>query len=201
MKWIWRVDDVPGSPAHNMDTDAGLLAAMAEPGALPSVRVYTWDRAAVSFGRLQREEPVKALYPGLPVVRRPTGGRAVLHGEDLTISVALRLDWLPEDRRSVLTSHEFVMDPIKDALISLGLTAGYGGCPLGSQKDIVDCFALSASCDLVDSYTGKKLAGSAQRREGDALLQQVSVLGSVISGYPRFLDYLQSAYGQTFAVI
>ncbi len=187
---------MPGDPVHNMNTDAALLASMAESRALPTVRIYTWDQAAVSIGRLQREEPVRALYPGLPVVRRPTGGRAVLHGTDLTISLAVRLDWLPEDRRSVLESHALIMDPIKDALALLGLPVSYGGCPLGSQKDVVDCFALSAACDLIDGCTGRKLAGSAQRREGGALLQQVSILGSVVPDRTVFLGHLQDAFGQ-----
>ena len=85
----WQEEQSPGSPWHNMAVDAALLSELREGGqCLPIVRLYQWDRPSVSIGRLQPEEPVRRLYPDLPCVRRPTGGRAVLHGEDLTITVA-----------------------------------------------------------------------------------------------------------------
>ena len=194
----WLASDTPGSPAENMAADAALLAALVHRGGAPSVRIYTWDRPSVSIGRLQQEAPVRALYPGLPLVRRPTGGRAVLHGSDLTVTIAVCLEHLPENSRSVPASHHLIMGSVLRALQALGLEACFGGCPIGSQNGIVNCFELSAACDLVDSHTGKKLAGSAQRREGGALLQQMSLPLAVLRDRDLFSRYLKSEFQQTF---
>ena len=198
MRWNWRVDAEPGDPAQNMAVDSDLLAALLAGDGRPTARVYTWDTKAVSIGRLQNEEAVRKLYPNLPLVRRPTGGRAVVHGEDLTITVALRLDCLPLECRSVLASHATLVDPVKAALLAGGLAVCYGGCPIRSQRDIVNCFDLAASCDLIDSHTGAKLVGSAQRREGNALLQQMSLSLALVADLPFFLSSLRGSLQQTF---
>ena len=198
MRWNWQVDAEPGEPEQNMVTDSALLAALGD-GGTPTVRVYTWDKKAVSIGRLQSEEAVRRLYPDLPLVRRPTGGQAVVHGGDLTIAVALPLGCLPPESRSVLASHELLVDPVKDALTACGLPVGYGGCPIRSQRDIVNCFDLAASCDLIDGHTGTKLVGSAQRREGNALLQQMSLSLALLPDCAAFLSHLRERFAQTFS--
>ncbi len=197
MRWLQA--DTPGSPEENMAADAALLAEIARQAGPPAVRVYTWDRPSVSIGRLQSEAPVRALYPDLPLVRRPTGGRAVLHGDDLTISVAVRLESLPEASRSVLASHHLLMGGVLRALQALGLEACFGGCALGSQNGIVNCFELSAACDLIDSHSGKKLAGSAQRRDNAALLQQMSLPLGILSDRALFLRCLRGEFQQSFS--
>lgn len=202
MEWHWQEDAEPGDPQQNMDMDAALLSALAEGRAdVPAVRVYTWSRNAVSLGRLQSEGPVRALYPDLPLVRRPTGGRAVLHGGDLTITAASRLAWLPPGCRSVTASHDFFVEPVRAALEAAGIAASYGGCPLGSQKNIVNCFDLAASCDLIDGLTGRKLVGSAQRREGDAVLQQMSLSLTLLTSLPLFLARLHDEFQKIFRQI
>lgn len=199
----WLLEEAPHDPTYNMAADAALLAELAGLAGPPAVRVYTWDQPAVSIGRLQADAPVRALYPGLPLVRRPTGGRAVLHGDDLTISVVVRLEDLPEDSRSVLASHHLIMGAVLRALQALGLEVCFGGCALGSQSGIVNCFDLSAACDLIDSHTGKKLVGSAQRRENSALLQQMSLPLGLLSDQKLFLKlflrHLKREFQQTFS--
>jgi len=198
MRWNWQVDAQPGDPEQNMAVDAALLAALCDGDAgLPTVRVYTWSRKAVSVGRLQNEASVRELYPDLPIVRRPTGGRAVLHGDDLTITVALRLECLPAEHRSVLASHQIIMSAVKTALEATGLSVCYGGCPIRSQKNVVNCFDLAASCDLIDRTTGTKLVGSAQRREGNALLQQMSLSLALLTDYAFFLARLRKCLDRT----
>ena len=181
-----------------MLTDTALLAALGDAG-IPTVRVYTWSKSAVSIGRLQKEEAVRRLYPELPLVRRPTGGRAVVHGDDLTVTVALPLDCLTPERHSVLASHELLVDPVKAALTACGLSVCYGGCPIRSQRDVVNCFDLAASCDLIDSHTGTKLVGSAQRREGHALLQQMSLSLALLPDRAAFLSHLRECFDQVFS--
>lgn len=196
MRWI--AEEAPRDPEYNMAADAALLAELARQAGSPAVRVYTWNCPAVSIGRLQAEAPVRTFYPDLPLVRRPTGGRAVLHGDDLTVSVAVRLTDLPENSRSVLASHHLLMGCVLRALQALGLEACFGGCALGSQSGLINCFELSAACDLIDSRTGKKLVGSAQRREDAALLQQMSLPLGILSDRTLFLRCLHSEFEQTF---
>jgi lipoate-protein ligase A len=200
MHWNWQVEAEPGDPEQNMAADAALLAGHAGCSMnAPTVRVYTWDKHAVSIGRLQNEAPVRALYPNLPVVRRPTGGRAVLHGEDLTISIALRLEWLPPECRSIPASYHLLMEPVKAALEATGREVCYGGCAIASQKNVVNCFDLAVSCDLIDSSTGKKLVGSAQRREENALLQQMSLNLPSFNDREILLERLQIEFNKLFS--
>ena len=84
-----------------MALDAALLAALLDDAAtMPIIRIYQWKRTSVSFGRLQSEVAVGNYYPNLPRIRRPTGGRAVLHGEDITVSVAMLTTYLPAHCKS-----------------------------------------------------------------------------------------------------
>ena len=166
----WREEQFPGSPRHNMAVDAALLSEMqVDCQSLPVVRLYQWDRPAVSIGRLQPEGPIRRLYPDLPCVRRPSGGRAVLHGEDLTIAVAMRSDWLPGAAgRTVMSSYHLLMAGLVTALAEVGHTTRFGAekaCGIGGS---LHCFDSIAGCDLVDACSGRKLVGSAQRREGTA---------------------------------
>ena len=198
----WQEDGVPGSPWHNMDVDTALLSDVHEGRqSLPIVRLYQWDRPAVSVGRLQPEEPLRRLYPDLPCVRRPTGGRAVLHGEDLTVAVAVRTDWLPGDTgRTVLSSYHLLMAGLVTALAEAGHEARFGteyACGVGGS---LHCFDVIAGCDLVDSRSGRKIVGSAQRRQGDALLQQMSLPLALLPDRAAFARSLRRGLGDVLNV-
>lgn len=189
---VWIEDASPGTPERNMAADQALLDAARSPDAPgPTVRIYRWDRPAVSIGRLQDELPVRRLHPALACVRRPTGGRAVLHGDDLTVSVVTRLEWLPPEAGTVLASSQRVLSGVMLALRCCGQEAGFGSESPRTNRGVVDCFAVSAPCDLVDARTGRKLAGSAQRREGGALLQQVSLPGVGLPDAAAFVAALR----------
>ncbi len=198
----WQMEVLPGSPWHNMAIDAALMAGIREGHqGLPIVRVYQWDRPSVSIGRLQPEEPVRRLYPEIPCVRRPTGGRAVLHGEDLTITVAARADWLPEDvGKTVLSSYRLLMAGLITALEEAGHTVCFGTEKSRGGRGSVHCFDLAAGCDLVDACSGRKLVGSAQRREGEALLQQMSLPMTLVPDLDAFTQSLRQGFGQALRV-
>ena len=100
------------------------MSLLDRPGRIDAMELAGRGRA--SIGRLQNEDVVRSLFPGLPVVRRPTGGRAVLHGQDLTISLALRLEWLPPECRSVPASYRLLMEPVKAALEAVDRKVCYG---------------------------------------------------------------------------
>lgn len=151
---------------------------VSETGCPGAVRVYTWSAPAVSVGRLQnversvRVEECRRL--GVPVVRRPTGGRGVLHGWDLTIAVAAQVDTLPPVARSVPCSHRFLMQGIAEGLHSLGYPVIAGAVPALEGFRSGDCFAAATLADLVYA-DGTKAAGGAQLRERGVLLEQISI--------------------------
>lgn len=198
----WQEERVPGSPWHNMAVDAALLSGIREDRqSLPVVRLYQWDRPSVSIGRLQPEEPVQRLYPDLPCVRRPTGGRAVLHGEDLTITVAARVDWLPGDGGgTVLSSYRLLMAGLVTALAEAGHETCFGEEKPRGGRGSLHCFDLAAGCDLVGARTGQKIVGSAQRREGEALLQQMSLPLALLPNLNGFMQSLRPGFGDVLGV-
>jgi lipoate-protein ligase A len=178
MTLTWRHDRVPGTPEHNMTLDeALLLAAQDGSGASPLVRVYTWDRNCVSIGRLQDETAAQVAYPDLHLIRRPTGGRAVRHGDDLCISVIARLADLPLSASvGVAATHQLLAGALVAAFCTLGVPAELGrASPKRGQTAHVDCFAVACRCDVIHGRTGQKLAGCAQRRVDGAVLQQISI--------------------------
>lgn len=195
MRWRWHADSIPGTPWDNMARDAAYLDELtADRNATPIVRVYHWDRPSVSVGRLQSEEAVRAAYPGLTPVRRPTGGRAVVHGDDLTVTVAARDSDLPlGDDRGILSSYRQIVAGIIEAFRRVGVPASLGDVGHRSGRtDNVDCFAAAARCDIIEVSTGRKLAGCAQRRQNGVVLQQMSIPLSGVPSITEFQDALQT---------
>ena len=186
-----------------MNVDAALFSDIRDGRRpLPVVRVYRWDRPSVTIGRLQDEDPVRALYPGLPIVRRPTGGRAVVHGDDLTLSVITRDEWLPsEEKRSVLSSYRQILAGVMSALEIAGLETDLG---LGNAREAgprsIDCFASTASCDVAERLTGRKVLGSAQRREHGAILQQMTLASSLEIDHNVFTRSLKACLAKPLGV-
>ncbi|MGA2298667.1 MAG: hypothetical protein ABSG15_14060 [FCB group bacterium] len=171
---------------YNMDYDLQRTLECSEGKALPMFRFYGWKPWAVSLGANQKEDDIdknKCNELGFSLVRRPTGGRAVLHANELTYSVVLKM---PDDK----TVHDVYRE------IHLILLGGLKklGCTglefVQSQKDLgnfykqsgmsVSCFASSAKYEI--SWNNRKVIGSAQRLFGKTLLQHGSIL----------LEYIQS---------
>jgi lipoyl(octanoyl) transferase len=161
-----------------MAVDETLLDGVAAGTSPPTLRFYGWAPPAVSLGRFQ--EPGEGLHlevccrRGWDVVRRPTGGRAVLHDQEITYSLAL-----PEQsvaRAGVVTSHCLFAGAFRHALArlhpSLALSPGLDS-PQASRGNPA-CFAAATSADGL--IAGRKLVGAAQVRRGGALLQHGSLL-------------------------
>ena len=186
-----------------MALDAELLAdLLAERTSLPTIRIYQWDRPSVSIGRLQNEDAVRRKYPDLPSVRRPTGGRAVLHGDDLTISAATRSMWLPNaEGQGILPSYRLIMAGVRMALSDCGIPTVFGPARERRQAaGVVNCFEIAAGCDLIDIRNGRKIVGSAQRREQDAILQQTSLPLEFLPDLEAFIDRLQANFQRALQV-
>lgn len=149
----------------NMAADLALLSAAEEGTA--SARLYSWDGLWVTLGRFQTAPD--ALLRDVPYVIRPTGGRAVLHGHDLTLAIAI-----PRPSCSVKDLYCELVRPMIAALSACGMDARMA-CDTpqgGTGKVSADCFAFSSPNDVVDFRTGLKVAGCAMRiTERGALLQ------------------------------
>ncbi len=162
----------------NMALDE-LLAQEVEAGRLEAfVRLYGWNPPAISLGRNQREDEVDAAAcrrDGIDIVRRPTGGRAVFHRDELTYSLAAG------------TSHPLFGGSARDAYRAIGRGLCRGLKNLGIEAELVkasappqrtgaspSCFAASGRYEL--AVGGRKIVGSAQRRYASSFLQQGSVL-------------------------
>ena len=170
---LW-LDPIARSGAANMAWDQTLLDLAEAEGRL-FVRLYRWDPFCLSFGR---HEPAQRRYDRtaieaaeMDVVRRPTGGRAVWHARELTYAVAAPaalLGSLPDAYRAI---HEV----LARAVSALGAIPALADAPQRSAPvDAGACFASPAGGELV--VNGAKVLGSAQVRQGTALLQHGSML-------------------------
>ena len=161
-----------------MAIDEALLLSCAN-GGPSTIRLYQWEKPSVSIGYFQSLEGIDVKFckeHGIDIVRRPTGGRAVLHGHDLTFSITLCEDDLPEEFRGIRRSHAYLMQGIRTALASLGIQAeiGISRKVKGYPKLLpADCFAHVADCDI--HVNGFKIVGAAQVRKNGVLLEQGSI--------------------------
>jgi lipoate-protein ligase A len=157
----------------NMAFDEALLAARL-PG--PVLRLYAWDGPWISLGWFQKiEEAVDlegARAQGVGVVRRPTGGKALVHEGDLTYALVLPAGH-PLTRASVVASYRIILRPLLEALGELGIRVQLNAPESRSDRTAVPCFMERAAESIV--VGGRKLCGSAQVRRGGALLQHGSI--------------------------
>lgn len=156
-----------------MAVDLALLKLYSSGQSLPAVRLYQWDPPAVSLGYFQRRrgpDPFACRRWGLDVVRRPTGGRAVLHKGDLTYAVIGGVsDGVPF---SADGAYQLVCKGLILGLRRLGIEAeAYRGKSKSSLPTV--CFMRPAAGEIV--YQGKKFAGSAQTWIGPSVLQHGSL--------------------------
>jgi len=188
--------DAPAPGETNMRRDLELLDACAR-GEIPgAVRLYGFEPACLSLGRMQAIDDVDldaCARDGVDVVRRPSGGRAVLHDQEVTYSVVCR-STDPVFGGRVLESCSRIHEAVAAGLEVLGVRTIPRGLPADLRRDaregaaVADCFARPAAHELLDEQ-GRKLVGSAQARRGGALLQH----GSVLLEPPRAAAYLRAS--------
>lgn len=168
---VW-IDTTPRPGWLNMAIDQALLER-AEAGER-WLRLYAWDPWSLSFGRHEpaerRYDPERIAALGLAAVRRPTGGRAVWHARELTYAVAVPIEGLGSLRDTHLEIHAM----LRDALRALGAAAELAPPRRAAGVDAGACFAALAGGEVM--VHGRKVVGSAQLRQGAALLQHGSVL-------------------------
>lgn len=138
------------------------------------VRVYSWSEPTLSFGRNQKTAGYDRnglASAGMAVVRRPTGGRAILHHREITYSVTAPVD----PAGSVADEYSWINALLVRALASMGVAAEIAALAgRAPAPDANPCFAATTAGEI--TVGGRKLVGSAQYREAGVMLQHGSVL-------------------------
>jgi len=186
----WRLLVHGAAPgAANMAIDEAILSALVDGRVPPTLRFYAWAPPCLSLGRGQPASDVDVAAccaGGVNVVRRPTGGRAILHTDELTYSVAL----LQSDLRAeggVVESYRRLSEGLLAGLRSLGVDAVQAAGqhrPSSEQKAI--CFETSSAYEITAG--GRKLVGSAQWRARGGVLQHGSL--PLCGDLSRIVSYL-----------
>ena len=173
--------------AWNMAVDEALAEAVDAGGSEPVLRLYRWTPPCLSLGFSQPYEAADAAFcaaHGVDVVRRPTGGRAVLHHLELTYSVSAPLGRGPFSN-DLQAAYRAICAALVAGLRDLGVPADLSGAPEDghiSPTRAIPCFIGPAAGEIVTA--GRKLVGSAMRRVGNSILQH----GSILEGWDGLLQ-------------
>jgi len=154
-----------------MSVDEALLRAVAAGEQLPTLRLYAWQPACLSLGYGQRAREVdfeRLAARGWEYVRRMTGGRAILHTDELTYSLTLPLDH-PLAQQDVVESYRQISEALLAALRSLGAQPAADKLAEGAKSSDPVCFETPSHYEI--TVDGRKLIGSAQARKYGGLLQ------------------------------
>lgn len=181
MNWRMITSGV-ATAASNMAVDEAILLAHSAGKVPPTIRFYGWQPAAVSIGYFQRFlaeiDWGECKKQNIDVVRRLTGGRAVLHDAELTYSIVVQEDH-PLIPKTITASYRYFSQGLVVGLQSLGIdaqmtvpVAAYGQGK--KQSASAACFDAPSHYEL--TAQGRKLAGSAQVRKNGVILQHGSLL-------------------------
>lgn len=166
-----------------MAVDEALLESARGPASVPTLRWYGWEVPTLSLGYFQSTSARPDSLADLPLVRRLTGGGAIVHDRELTYSLVYPANTWPRERHLDLVRefHRFVAEAIRhETKVPFG--AGHGAEKEGESKPFL-CFERRADVDLV--LETSKVVGSAQRVRGGILLQHGSILLAASSRAPR----------------
>ncbi|MEP6754254.1 MAG: biotin/lipoate A/B protein ligase family protein [Chthonomonadales bacterium] len=175
----WRlISDGAGDPSWNMAIDQAMLQELSSGLQLPVLRFYTWSQSAITIGRFQNVDRTLCLDDirrlGIPLIRRSTGGRGVLHGGDLTFCIAILKSHLPKTNRSNKDVYQYLQSGLTRTLQKLLGHASRGeDYPLGPSTG--NCFAIQSAADLIGP-DHSKITGSAMRVYDDRILIQTSIV-------------------------
>jgi lipoate-protein ligase A len=163
-----------------MAHDVAILEAVSERESPPTLRLYGWAPPCLSLGRHQGIEAADLAFchgEGVDVVRRPTGGRALLHHHELTYAVVAPLGTGPLPR-ALQDAYRSICSALVTAMNKLGvdarLTSGKVNLQLPGPRSTTPCFEAPAGGEVV--VGGRKLIGSAMRAHAGAVLQHGAVI-------------------------
>ena len=180
-RWLW---DEPGDGVWNMAVDEALMEA-ADADGVATLRCYRWSQPTLSLGYFQRAADRRGHKASLdcPLIRRASGGGAILHDAELTYSLSLpTADRLAAAARGL---NDEVHAALVEALAALGIPVRVCTNPAESRNPAFLCFQRHGPGDLL--LGDSKIAGSAQRRHRGAILQHGSVLLAASRCAPELL--------------
>ena len=173
MSWRW-IPPLTADAGLQMAIDRWMLQQQSAAQGDPMLRLYQWSNPTLSLGRHQRQIDPRWLALAeqgrLRLVRRPSGGRAVLHAGELTYALACR----PATTHR-LTAYAEACQWLQVAFAALGVPLEFGSVKAAEAAQRGNCFASGTAADLVQA-NGAKRIGSAQLWSGACLLQHGSVL-------------------------
>jgi lipoate-protein ligase A len=188
--WRLVIDEEPRSGPANMALDQAIAEACAAGDSPPTLRFYRWQPPAVSLGRHQpiHDVDMAAIERfGYEIVRRPTGGRAILHIDEFTYSVMSAADE-PRVAGGVMDAYLRLSNALLDGLQRLGLGAvdkAAGDVRTGEDVSAA-CFEVPSAYEI--TANGRKLMGSAQSRRAGYVLQHGSL--PLVGDITRLIDVL-----------
>lgn len=176
----WRlITNKKGNGYYNMAVDEAIMNFHSQMKVPPTLRFYSWNPPALSLGYFQKVKKEvdyqKCSEQGINLVRRLTGGRAILHNQELTYSIILREDYnLLSD--SIEKSYQQISRGLVEGLQSLGVPAELKAVERGKKAPLghsAACFDAPSWYEVI--LDNKKLIGSAQRRKKGVILQHGSL--------------------------
>jgi lipoyl(octanoyl) transferase len=188
---VWRliIEPTPRTGAWNMALDEAIMDAVAAGDSLPTLRFYAWEPPCLSLGKRQPLDGVdleRCRADGIDVVRRATGGFAILHTDELTYSVAVR----PDDPRAdgaILDAYRKLSQGLLAGLRLLGAAPEMSPVvPGGVHNASAACFEMPSAYEIVVGH--QKLIGSAQARPAGRVLQHGSL--PLTGNIARVMPYL-----------
>jgi len=192
----WRLlIDQPADGAANMARDEALLSTQAVGAAQPTLRLYRWRSAYLSLGRFQRADAIDqaaCARADVAIVRRPSGGRALLHDAELTYAIIARADNPLFGDQSIIATYRQISLALLAGLRRLGVAVELAGAANDQGRTMNDesssssslvvrpssrssaaCFDTPAAYELI--VAGRKLVGSAQTRRDGSILQHGAI--------------------------
>ena len=164
--------------ARNMEIDSELLdKAIENQLTEPIFRLYAWKPRCISLGRNQKDNFLEGTKED--VVRRLTGGRALLHDDEITYSYITPISIIPNGE-TISASYKYISGILIDFFKTLGVDLDFGGTPKLNNGEIKGsmkfdyCMLISTGADVC--YQGRKIIGSAQYRKQGYILQHGSIL-------------------------
>ena len=191
----WRlIDTGPCYAAYNMALDDALATAVRKNSSPPTLRLYGWDLPSVSIGYFQKINDIDTEYcreHNIPVVRRQTGGRAILHNHELTYSFSVRTTH-GRFSKGLRDCYKEISRAFNNALLKIGLLPETRLRRQSHHSRSSLCFHATSYGEI--TINDKKVIGSAQKRWPDGLLQQGSIPYSINNDDTRKIFRIEDTY-------
>jgi lipoate-protein ligase A len=192
------IDDVPHSAAFNMAADLHLLS-LCENGPALFVRIYTWEHPSITLGAMEKArttlDRAALLRHGVEWIRRPTGGRSVLHDADITYSCIFSIGAAGMGT-TLMETYEVISRCLLAGLRCAGIGCSSNDSPydarMSRSRAKLPCFLSPNRHEIMAA--GKKLVGSAQKRTARSVLQHGSI--PLTPAFRNLPDFLQLDQGQ-----